>query len=196
MAAHQYGVDTNWYMDSGATDHITSDLEKLTVRERYTGGDQIHTANGSGMSIDHIGYATISTPDRNLHIKDVLHVPEATKDLISASKLALENNTIVEIHPHFFLIKDLETRKVLLRGRDRKGLYPVKHVGTNVKKQVLSVTKPSSDWWHRRFGHPSSILGSKIISKRNSRVLVVMTINLYVTPVKKAKVTSYLILNL
>lgn len=25
-----YGVDTNWYIDSGATDHITSDLDKLT----------------------------------------------------------------------------------------------------------------------------------------------------------------------
>lgn len=47
-AAPQYDVDTNWYMDNGATDHITSDLEKLTVRERYTGGEQIHTANGSG----------------------------------------------------------------------------------------------------------------------------------------------------
>ena len=78
---NSYGVDTNWYMDCGATDHITSDLEKLTVRERFTGGDQIHTANGSGMSINHIGYAAISTPDRNLHLKDVLHVPEATKDL-------------------------------------------------------------------------------------------------------------------
>ena len=165
MTAPHYGVDTNWYMDSGATDHITSDLEKLTVRERYTGGDQIHTANGSGMSIDHIGYATISTPDRNLHLKDVLHVPEATKDLISASKLALDNNTIVEIHPHFFLIKDLETRKVLLRGRGRRGLYPVKHTGGNVQKHVLNVTKPPLDWWHRRLGHPSSIVVRKILSE-------------------------------
>ncbi|XP_066395916.1 uncharacterized protein [Miscanthus floridulus] len=42
-----YGVDTNWYMDTGATDHITSDLEKLTVRDQYHGGDQVHTASGS-----------------------------------------------------------------------------------------------------------------------------------------------------
>jgi hypothetical protein len=32
-----YGVDTNWYTDSGATDHVTSELEKLTTRDKYTG---------------------------------------------------------------------------------------------------------------------------------------------------------------
>ena len=36
MVAPQYGVDTNWYLDSGATNHITGDLEKLTIRDRYT----------------------------------------------------------------------------------------------------------------------------------------------------------------
>ena len=30
-AVTSYGVDTNWYMDSGATDHVTGELEKLTV---------------------------------------------------------------------------------------------------------------------------------------------------------------------
>ena len=152
-------------MDSGATNHITGDLEKLTVRERYTGNEQIHTANGSGMAINHIGHTTIYTPDRELHLNNVLHVPVATKSLISASKLALDNDTFVEIHPHFFLVKDLETKRVLLRSKGRRGLYPLKHIGGNVTKHVLSVTKPSSDLWHRRLGHPSSIVVRKIISE-------------------------------
>lgn len=29
LATTSYGEDTNWYMDTGATDHITSELEKL-----------------------------------------------------------------------------------------------------------------------------------------------------------------------
>jgi len=49
-ASTGYGVDTNWYADSGATDHITAELEKMTVRDRYHGSDQVHTANGSGSS--------------------------------------------------------------------------------------------------------------------------------------------------
>ncbi|XP_012700229.1 uncharacterized protein LOC105914105 [Setaria italica] len=47
-ASTSYNVDTNWYTDSGSTDHITSELAKLATREKYNGGDQIHTANGSG----------------------------------------------------------------------------------------------------------------------------------------------------
>ncbi|XP_021317484.1 bromodomain and WD repeat-containing protein 3-like [Sorghum bicolor] len=43
-----YGVDTNWYMDTGATDHVTGELEKLTMRDKYNGHEQVHTASGSG----------------------------------------------------------------------------------------------------------------------------------------------------
>ena len=38
-----YGVDTNWYVDSGATNHITNELEKVTMKEKYRGKDQVHT---------------------------------------------------------------------------------------------------------------------------------------------------------
>jgi hypothetical protein len=55
-AAAGYGVDTDWYADSGATDHITSELEKMTVRDKYGGQDQVHTASGAGMKISNIGY--------------------------------------------------------------------------------------------------------------------------------------------
>ena len=48
-AMTSYGVDTNWYLDTGATDHITGELEKLSFRDKYNGGEQVHAANGSGM---------------------------------------------------------------------------------------------------------------------------------------------------
>ncbi|XP_066396527.1 uncharacterized protein [Miscanthus floridulus] len=48
IAMNAYNVDTNWYTDTGATDHVTSDLNKLMMREKYHGNDQIHTASGSG----------------------------------------------------------------------------------------------------------------------------------------------------
>lgn len=78
-ATNSYGVDTNWYMDSGATDHITGDLEKLTTRDRYHGGDQVHAANGSGMEIDHIGHSILHSPAGKIHLQNILHVPKAKK---------------------------------------------------------------------------------------------------------------------
>ena len=50
-------VYTNWYIDSRATDHITSELDKLSIHDRYHGGDHVHTANGSGMKISHVGHS-------------------------------------------------------------------------------------------------------------------------------------------
>jgi hypothetical protein len=44
-----YGVDTNWCVDSGATDHITGELEKLSFHDKYHGGEQVLSANGVGM---------------------------------------------------------------------------------------------------------------------------------------------------
>ncbi|KAK1642790.1 hypothetical protein QYE76_060595 [Lolium multiflorum] len=43
-----YNVDSGWYMDTGATDHLTNHLDKLTVKENYNGTDQVHAANGTG----------------------------------------------------------------------------------------------------------------------------------------------------
>jgi hypothetical protein len=54
-ASSSYGVDTAWYADSAATDHVTGDLDKLNMREKYHGQEQIHTADESGMCISHIG---------------------------------------------------------------------------------------------------------------------------------------------
>lgn len=53
-----------WYVDSGATDHITSELEKLAIREKYWDNDQVHIATSDGgMNIHHIGQALINSPN-------------------------------------------------------------------------------------------------------------------------------------
>jgi hypothetical protein len=44
--ASSYGVDSNWYANFGATDHVTGELDKMVVKDTYNGGDQIYTAVG------------------------------------------------------------------------------------------------------------------------------------------------------
>jgi hypothetical protein len=68
-----YNIDTNWYTDSGSTDHITSELNKLSMREKYYGNDQIHTASGAGMDIKHIGHSIVPSPIRDLHLNKLPH---------------------------------------------------------------------------------------------------------------------------
>jgi uncharacterized membrane protein YgcG len=103
-ATHSYGVDTNWYTDTGSTDHITGELEKLSMKEKYKGKDQIRAANGAGMNISHIGHAIISTPNSNLKLNRVLHVPAADKNLISVHRLTSDNHAYLEFYPNHFLV--------------------------------------------------------------------------------------------
>jgi hypothetical protein len=67
-ATNSYTIDTNWYTGTDATDHITGELEKLSLREKYHGGEQIHTTNGAGMDISHVGETIIHTQDRDLKL--------------------------------------------------------------------------------------------------------------------------------
>jgi hypothetical protein len=105
-AYNSYDVDTNWYTDTGASDHMTSNLEKLSVRAKYKGTDQIHTASGGGMKISHIGHTIVSTSSRNLHLNNALHVSDAAKNLVSIHRLTRNNFAFLEFHPHYFLVKD------------------------------------------------------------------------------------------
>ncbi|KAK1604952.1 hypothetical protein QYE76_028625 [Lolium multiflorum] len=44
-----YLIDPSWYADMGATDHLTNDLNNLTMKEQYHGKDNVQTANGTGL---------------------------------------------------------------------------------------------------------------------------------------------------
>jgi hypothetical protein len=112
-----YGVDTAWYGDSAAIDHVTGALEKLNMREQYHGQEQIHTADGLGMHITHIGNSIIPTPSCDIHLKKVLHVPHTSKNIITIHRLTYDNNVSIEFRLFSFLIKDRATRKIILWGR-------------------------------------------------------------------------------
>jgi hypothetical protein len=93
-------------MDTGATDHITSELEKLTTRDKYHGSEQVHTANRSGMEIAHVGHSTLHSPTSRIQLKNILHVPKAKKNLLSVHRLTCDNGVFLEFHPNHFSVKE------------------------------------------------------------------------------------------
>jgi hypothetical protein len=93
-------------VDSGATDHITGELEKLSIRNKYQGGDQIHTASGTGMDINFIGQTNFPTPSCNILLKDILYVSKSKNFFVSVHRLTSDNSVFLELHHTFFLVKD------------------------------------------------------------------------------------------
>jgi histone deacetylase 1/2 len=162
-----YGIDTNWYVDSGATDHVTSELDKLTVRDKYGGHDQVHSASGAGMEINHIGSSTLHTPSSTIHLRNILHVPEASKNLLSVHRLASDNDAFLEFHPNRFFIKEQGTRKVIFQGPCERGLYPLKSSSSrsSPNKSVLTAVKATPTLWHHRLGHASPPVVRQVLSR-------------------------------
>lgn len=54
-AAMVTGDSSTWLLDSGASHHMTSDLNNLSLHGPYNGGDDVILGDGSGLSISHTG---------------------------------------------------------------------------------------------------------------------------------------------
>lgn len=172
--------NSSWYPDSGATNHVTWDLNNLSYGSPYHGNKRIYMGNGVGLNITHIGHSSVSSTSdnsRSLLLKNLLHVPLITKNLISVSQFVADNFVYFEFHPHICFVKNQTTNQVLLEGDLHNGLYRFnlqkhnQHTGSNkvlLPKSVIAATQEQSakilstkissnsfDLWHKRLGHPS-----------------------------------------
>ena len=109
--------DPSWYIDSGASTHITVDSGKLFNMQPYYGTESLLVGNGNALEIKHIGSTVFDTlTTEPLLLNNILHVPNITKNLLSVSQLLADNNVIVEFVGTFCFIKARKTETLLLKG--------------------------------------------------------------------------------
>ena len=154
--------DPVWYPDSGATNHITANLGKLSLHFEYQGNHQHQVGNGIGLRIANIGSSTIHISSTPLKLQDILHVPHITKNPLSISQLTKDNDVYCEFHVNDYFIKDRATGQTLLRGRTKDELYYLP-LPISTKKTLVG-EKASFEQWHRRLGHSSKRIVRSIIT--------------------------------
>ena len=91
--------------------------------QQYNGGEEVQVADGSNLPITHTGSALLPTSSRAINLKDVLYVPDVTKNIILVYRLCNSNQVSVEFFPAHFQVKDLNTGVRLLQGRTRNEQY-------------------------------------------------------------------------
>ncbi|KAG7582826.1 Integrase catalytic core [Arabidopsis suecica] len=155
-----------WLMDSGATHHMTSDLNNLAMHQPYSGDDSVLIGDGSGLSITHTGSLSLPSTSRNLTLNSVLCVPNIQKNLISVYRLCNANKVSVEFFPAHFQVKDLSSGVPLIQGKTKDELYEWPASPSTLSSFFASTSpKTTLTDWHYRLGHPSfSILKSVISS--------------------------------
>lgn len=158
---------------------------------RYQGGDQVHTASGAGMEIKQIGHTNVHAPSRDLVLNNVLYVPQANKGLVSMHKFAFDNDAFFEFHPHYFLIKDQTTKKVLLQGRCEGDLYPLK---SSPNKRMLASVKVYLRSGINVSATPLLLLFIKSLARINFRITWSQTMEPCVMHANREQAISYSIL--
>ncbi|GFP94834.1 uncharacterized mitochondrial protein atmg00810 [Phtheirospermum japonicum] len=147
----------DWYLDSGASAHMTNQHSALDTHESYSGNGSVIVGNGNVLNISHIGNAKIS---EDVKLLDVLVVPHITKNLLSISKLTADYPVDVIFSDKFFAIQNRLTKKILAQARCNQGLYLL---GRGIPALVAAIQvkrlKAIFDLWHLRLGHgPFSVI--------------------------------------
>ena len=76
--------ESQWYADSGATNHITNDLANLSLQSGYQGKDHVTVGNGQGLPIPHTGSSLLHLPhSTSFKLNSILYVPQMSTNLLS-----------------------------------------------------------------------------------------------------------------
>lgn len=139
--------DDGWYLDSGASAHMTPDIEILSSTKSIQ-MNNITTASGDGMRVNCVGDTMLNVDDTNIVANNVLHVPKLSVNLLSISKIVEHGNTVLFTR-NGCTIRN-EDDEILAKCQAKNGVYKLM-----VKRgSCLLTTKAESAYtWHRRLGH-------------------------------------------
>lgn len=157
---------SNWYMDSGATSHLTSSPGNLQSVDKLNTRNTVIVGNGSSIPIFSSGKSFIPSTTRPLHLNNVLVAPNIIKNLISVRKFTKDNWCSVEFDPFGFSVKDLMSRKTLLRSESSGDLYSVpQHLPGSQEHSAFVAATPSL--WHKRLAHANNELLKSLLSSNS-----------------------------
>ena len=142
-----------WYIDSGATSHMTFNEEFFTVlNKNHTG--LVRLADNKELIVKGIGTVVFSAKFgptiKKVQLNNVIWVPELKTNLISTSK-ATDNECKVEMTNNFARIS--RNNETLVEGEKLEGLYIVTVIHENVNAVEEANINTNLQLWHKRFGH-------------------------------------------
>nr|KAJ0188167.1 hypothetical protein LSAT_V11C900456030 [Lactuca sativa] len=157
--------DQNWYLDTGATNHMTHSIGTLSSYINNSIPNHIVIGNGFKIPINGTGHTTLSPPLPPLKINNALVAPHLIKNLLSVRRLTTDNHIAIEFDPFGFLVKDLQTKITILRCDSTGDLYLLSLPTARTIPSTFAAL--SQDLWHQRLGHPGVSL-LHILNKHKS----------------------------
>lgn len=173
----------NWYIDSGASMHMTMHRDWLDC-ETSPPVQNIRIADNKFLRVESCGDVTIKIPDENgkscsVQVKNVLYVPELSTNLLSVSKI-IKSGYKVEFNENGCLISH-KTRKMIAKATIVNDTYKLNLSYENDMCAMKTTTVDNIYLWHQRMGHlnfndlyklPTCSTGIKLSSEKEDSICV------------------------
>lgn len=146
---------SSWYLDSGATHHVSGDPNVFSSISP-TSGSQIKSAGGQSHDVTGVGNVDIQGLSGEIKtISFVLYTPGITKNLLSVGSLTNQQKTLVFNSTCCFVIDKITSRIEAFAHRENgKGLYRLQTDFFNQRPEVNTLQVRSQPvLWHKRLGH-------------------------------------------
>ncbi|UYV65858.1 hypothetical protein LAZ67_3005722 [Cordylochernes scorpioides] len=136
-----------WFLDSGATEHMTSNRLKMTYTKSIS--TSVEMANNEKIKVSEMGDVTIKLgheyAGETLFLENVLYVPELDGNILSVGRIEERGNKVLFQNGKASVFGS--DGGLILKSDRRVRIYTVEEL------KMAKVKSPSADIWHRRLGH-------------------------------------------
>lgn len=151
LSATRGDDDNTWYVDSGASSHMTGKKEYFEFLEESACGSKIYFGDDSGYEIKGCGDIPVKLPSGDIkHLKNVLYVLGIKKNLISVSMIT-DQDMQVQFFKNGCVIQDSKLETVAT-GVRVGNLYRL-DARSIPQQAMVAATSTTENLWHQRFGH-------------------------------------------
>ena len=165
MSANVSTLGANvWYVDSGASNHMTGHGEWFRDMQDLERPGYVETRDDTSHPIKHIGNVSLTLQDGKVkYLADVLHVPSITKNLISVGQM-VEKNLQVRFTPAGLFVEEYKEvghliaqgRRLIAQGKKVGRMFTLDVDIPEVKAAMFvqgTGVVADIEIWHKRIGH-------------------------------------------
>jgi transposase InsO family protein len=153
-----------WIIDSGSTSHMSSENGTIPPLLPLPYPVYVTIGNGARVSVYFYSSMHLYLASSNFVLKSVLRVPSLIQNLISVRQFTRDNAVSIEFDSFGFSVKDLKTRRVIIRYNSSGDLYTIPPALVAPSHQAFISSAAPAPIWHARLGHPGPTVLNKLQS--------------------------------